>query len=217
MELFTPLKIRNIEIKNRIAKSAMHETMATPEGEVTDQVVRFNQRVAKGGTGLIIAGNYFVNWAGHNWPRQIGLHSDEMIEGNKKLTDAVHEEGAAIFAQLNDCGRESIDTYTNGIEPRGPSAVIETMFWHTPREMTKQDIDESIESFALAGARAKAAGYDGIQLHGAHGYLVNQFLSPHTNRRKDEYGGSLENRWRFVKELYEAVRAEVGDFPIIIK
>lgn len=218
MELFSPIRIGNVEIKNRLAKSATHESMAGPEGEVTDEVIAFYRRLAAGGVGLIITGNFFHHWAGHNWPLQLGLHSDEMIAGCRRLTDAVHGEGGVIFAQVNDCGREASEAYSRGIHPRGPSAVPHTLFFHIPHAMSKEEIRETITSFATACGRAKKAGFDGVQIHGAHGYLVNQFLSPLMNRRKDEYGGALESRWRFVKELYRAVREEVGaDFPVIIK
>ena len=218
MELFSPVKIGKLEVKNRIAKSATHESMAGPNGEVTDEVLRFYRRLASGGTGLIITGNLFVNWTGHNWPLQLGAHSDEMIEGLTKLANEVHGEGGAIFAQINHCGREASRHYTGGRKPLGPSRVPHSLFLHVPGAMTKEDISSTIADFARAAGRVKKAGFDGVQIHGAHGYLVNQFLSPLTNRRKDEYGGSAEKRRRFVRELYEAVREEVGaDFPVTIK
>jgi len=218
MELMTPIKIGPVEIKNRMVKSATHESMAGPNGEVTEEVIRFYRRLAAGGVGLIISGNIFHDWAGHNWPLQLGLDNDGLIEGHQRLTSAVHEEGGTIFAQINDCGREASAAYSRGLHPRGPSAMPHTLFFHIPRAMTKDQIRETIASFAAACARAKTAGYDGVQIHGAHGYLVNQFLSPLMNRRKDEYGGPLENRWRFVQELYHAVRDTVGpDYPVTIK
>lgn len=218
MELFTPFKIRNLTVPNRIVKSATQESMAGPDGEVTPEVIAWYRRLAAGGVGLIISGNIFHSWAGHNWPRQLGLYADDLIPGHRKLTDAVHAEGGLIFAQVNDCGRESISAYTRGRHPRGPSAVPELVFMHVPRAMTRAEINETIVSFARACGRARRAGFDGVQIHGAHGYLVNQFLSPFTNRRRDEYGGPLVNRWRFVQELYRAVRAEVGeDYPVTIK
>lgn len=218
MKLFSPIMIGNLEVKNRIVKSATHESMAGPEGEVTPEVIEFYGRLARGGTGLIITGNIFHDWAGHNWPLQLGLYSDSMIEGYRRLTDAVHSEGGIVFAQINDCGRESSSAYTRGARPRGPSAVPHPLFFHVPRSMSEDEIRDTIASFARCSGRARKAGFDGVQIHGAHGYLVNQFLSPYINRRKDGYGGPLENRWRFVRELYHAVREEVGpDYPVIIK
>jgi len=218
LQLFSSIKIGRLELKNRIVKSATHESMAGPEGEVTDEAVNFYCRLARGGAGLIIAGNLFHDWAGHNWPLQLGIHSDEMIPGLQRLTHAVHAEGGVVFAQINDCGRDAKAVYCRGSHPRGPSRVPHLLFLHVPRAMSKDEIRSVIESFARAAVRAKTAGFDGVQFHGAHGYLINQFLSPFTNRRKDEYGGPLENRRRFVRELYQAVRSAVGDdFPVIIK
>ncbi len=195
MELLTPIRIGKIEIRNRLAKSATHESMAGPEGEVTEEAVAFYRRLAAGGVGLIITGNFFHDWAGHNWPLQLGLHSDAMIAGCRRLTAAVHEAGGVIFAQVNDCGREASAAYTRGIHPRAPSAVPHTLFLHVPHALTKEEIKQTIASFAAACGRARKAGFDGVQIHGAHGYLVNQFLSPLMNRRKDEYGGPLERKW----------------------
>lgn len=218
MELFTPIKIGRLTVPNRLVKSATQESMSGPEGEVTAAVVAFYRRLAQGGVGLIISGNIFHHWAGHNWPHQLGLDRDELIPGYRQLTAAVHEEGGLIFAQINDTGREASAIYTRGIKPRGPSRVPHPLFFHVPQAMTKEEIAETIASFARACRRAQAAGFDGAQIHGAHGYLVNQFLSPYINRRKDEYGGPLEKRWRFVRELYAEVRKEVGpEFPVLIK
>jgi 2,4-dienoyl-CoA reductase-like NADH-dependent reductase (Old Yellow Enzyme family) len=218
MQLTSPYRLRGLTLRNRMVKSATQESMAGPDGEVTPELVAWYRRLAAGGVGLIISGNVFHSWAGHNWPRQLGLQADGMIDGYRRLTGAVHDEGGAIFAQVNDCGREAISAYTRGHASRGPSAVPELVFLHIPHAMTRAEIHETIVSFARACGRARSAGFDGVQLHGAHGYLINQFLSPFTNRRRDEYGGSLPNRWRFVQELYRAVRAEVGDdYPVIIK
>lgn len=218
MKLFSPIEIGPLQIQNRLVKSATQESMAGPDGEVTPEVVEWYRRLAAGGVGLIITGNIFHSWVGHNWPHQLGLDRDDFIPGYQALTAAVHAEGGVVFAQINDCGRESSSAYNRGQRPRGPSAVPHAAFLHVPRAMTRAEIHETIVSFARACGRAKQAGFDGVQIHGAHGYLANQFLSPWTNRRRDEYGGSLTNRWRFLQELYQAARAEVGrDYPLIVK
>lgn len=218
MKLFEAITIGRMVVKNRIVKSATHETMAGPDGECTERCVQFYRRIAAGGAGLLITGNIFHHWAGHNWPGQLGLDRDDLIESYLPLTRAAHAEGALIAAQLNDTGREVHARYTRGHEPRAPSAVFEPLFWHRPRAMTAAEIRAAAESFGRAAGRARAAGFDAVQIHGAHGYLVNQFLSPYTNRRTDEYGGSLPNRWRFVQEVYQAIRQNVGaDFPVLIK
>ncbi|OGP59356.1 MAG: hypothetical protein A2V67_06515 [Deltaproteobacteria bacterium RBG_13_61_14] len=218
MKLLEPVTLGKLTLKNRIVKSATHETMAGPNGECTERCVEFYRRIARGGAGLLITGNIFHHWVGHNWPGQLGLDCDELIASYRPLTKAVQAEGAAIAAQINDTGREVHARYTRGHEPRAPSAVFEPLFWHRPREMTVEDIHETVESFGHCAARAKAAGFDAVQIHGAHGYLLNQFLSPYTNRRRDQYGGHLPNRWRFVQEVYQSIRRNVGaDFPVLIK
>ncbi len=218
MNLLKPINIGRLTIPNRMVKSATQESMAGPEGEVTQECITFYRKLARGRVGLIISGNIFHDWAGHNWPHQLGLDHDGLIEGYKKLTTAVHEQNGIIFAQINDTGREAGKLYSRGKGPRGPSAVPHPLFFHIPQAMSKQQIHETISSFARCCNRAKTAGFDGIQIHAAHGYLVNQFLSPYLNRRKDEYGGPIENRWRFIKELIAAVREQIGaDYPLIIK
>ncbi len=147
----------------------------------------------------------------------MGISHDTHIEGLQDLTEAVHQDGGVIFCQLVHAGGQTTSKVIGG-PPLVPTATDFAGYQDTPREMTGNDISEIVSSFAEAAARAKSAGFDGVQLHGAHGYLINQFLSPLCNQRDDEYGGSLENRMRFLEETFVAVRSAVGeDFPVTIK
>ena len=215
--LFSPGTIGTMQLKNRIVRSATEELRASSEGRVTDEYLRFYTRLAKGGVGLIITGNYGVNVMGRATLGTMLLDDDAVIDGLRKVVDAVHENGAAIVAQLNHVGRQrhpDIDDKT----PLAPSQVKVRYTGVKPRAMTGEEIAEAIQAFGQAARRIRVAGFDGVQIHGAHGYLVNQFLSRYTNRRKDGWGGSAENRRKFVLEVYRAVRDAVGtDFPLLIK
>ncbi|MGA2959980.1 MAG: NADH:flavin oxidoreductase, partial [Thermodesulfobacteriota bacterium] len=146
-----------------------------------------------------------------------GIHTDDHISRYRELVQSVHENGARIAMQIAHCGRQTTREAI-GIEPMGPSAVKEKSLFVKPREMTEEDIERVIEAFVQAARRVKEADFDAVQIHAAHGYLVNQFLCPHTNVRRDRWGGSLENRMRFVRKIYERCRKQVGDdFPILIK
>ncbi len=166
--------------------------------------------------GLIITGYAYVQASGKAMPYQIGIDHDKLIPGLRKLTKAVHKygNGCKIMIQLVHCGRQSLVLD----EIVAPSAITEQMSNKTPREMTVKEIEETVNAFAESARRAKEAGFDGIQVHAAHGYLLSEFLSPYTNKRTDEYGGGLENRIRIVEIIYKRMVERVGkDFPILIK
>lgn len=216
-ELFTPGKIRSMQLKNRLVRSATAECLATDDCRLTDKYLRAYTQLAKGGVGLIITGNYYVSAMGRSLPRLFVMDNDEIIEDMRKVADTVHEHGAKIVAQINHGGRQC-DPKVVGANPIAPSAVRDMFTLVKPTPMSESDIEETIAAFAEAARRVKDAGYDGVQIHGAHGYLVNQFLSGYTNRRTDKWGGSLENRMRFLIEVYRAMRSAVGpDFPLLIK
>lgn len=220
--LFTPKYIGKLEIKNRFVRSPTGDKRATPDGKCTDAMVDFYEELADGGVGLITTGVSFVLENGQIMPRVIGLHTDDMIEGYQELTRAVHAyPDVKIFSQLHHCGSKPFgkDNYLAKFGlPIAPSPVKDKILDITPREMTEEDIKQLIAAFAQAARRAKTAGFDGVQLHAAHGDLLHEFLSPHTNRRTDRWGGSLENNFRFVREIYGKVREMVGDdYPITIK
>lgn len=215
--LFTPVRIGNVEIKNRFVRSPAGDKRAAPDGKCTEGLIQFYEDLAEGGSGLIITGAAFVHPKGCGLPNMIGMHSDEVIDGYRTLTDEVHARNSKIFVQIWHCGRHVTPTYQFGI-PLAPSAVRDKVTGIVPREMTEDDIREAIECFGQASRRVKDSGFDGVEFHGAHGYLIHEFLSPYTNRRTDRWGGSFENRIRFVVECYERARALVGeDFPIAIK
>ena len=217
--LFTPMEINGMHLKNRLVKSATYEAMAAEDGSVTDQLIDMYTSLAKGGVGLIITGYAYIQENGHCMPLQTGVFSDDNIPGLQKLADAVHEEGGAIALQIAHSGRQTFPALIGDQTPMAPSAIEEDPFFHIePRAMTTEEISETIDAFGAAAFRCKEAGFDAVQLHGAHGYLIAQFLSPFTNRRTDEWGGNTENRMRFVKEVVKKVRAAVGpDYPVLIK
>ena len=211
-----PMKIGNLEIKNRFVRSATYEGMATEEGHVTDKHVELYKNLAEGGVGLIITGYTYVQKSGIAFAEKMGIHNDELISGLRRIADIVHEhsEDCKIALQLVHCGRQSRPLKNT----LAPSAVLEKLTNKMPKEMSTEEIGETIEAFAQGVRRAKEAGFDAVQLHGAHGYLISEFLSPYTNKRTDEYGGSTENRFRFVEEIYKRSVELVGkDFPILIK
>ncbi|WP_038064900.1 NADH:flavin oxidoreductase [Thermodesulfovibrio thiophilus] len=218
MKLFTPFEIKTIKMQNRIVRSATFEKMADEDGFVTEELINFYVTLARGGAGLIITGNALVHVSGRSAPKMICIHNDFYVEGLKKLTNAVHKAGGKIVIQLSHGGRQCASIFLGGSQPVAPSSIYEPVYKVMPRELKQEEIWEIIESFGSAARRAKEAGFDGVQLHGAHGYLINQFLSPYTNRRNDYWGGDEERRFHFLEEVYESIRYNVGfDYPVMIK
>jgi len=215
-KLFAAGLINGLNLRNRFIRSATWEGMATTDGAVTPKLVRTMVDLARGGVGLIISSHSYVSPEGQASPWQLGIYKDELIPGLKGLTNAVHENGGKILMQLAHAGNFAAEDLIN----RPPLVVsdfaglAETL----RQEITKSDIVELISAYTEAAERAKTAGFDGIQIHSAHGYLLSQFLSPVFNKRQDEYGGSIRNRARIHLEIYRSVRSVVGqDFPILIK
>lgn len=215
--LFTSVSIGPLTIPNRFVRSATHDFMAAEDGSVTDRQVLLFENLALGEVGLIITGHAYVHPLGQASPSQIGVHTDEMVYGLHRLTEAVHRLPSKIFLQLAHAGRQTKEKICGGT-PLSPSSVYEPVFKMMPRAMTPQDIQDTINNFIQAGRRAKQAGFDGIQLHVAHGYLLSSFLSPHTNRRKDSWGGSLTNRLRIIVEIVKGIKGLLGrEYPVIVK
>jgi len=215
--LFDSVRIGNVPLKNRLVRSATWEGMCDAEGKVTPQLIDCYRQLARGGIGLIISGYTYVRADGKQLPGKMGICSDAHLEGLGRLTAAVHQEGGVVFCQLVHAGGQTSGKVI-GSQPLAPSVTDFAGYQDEPREMTTEDIEEVVAAFGTAAARAKRAGFDGVQLHGAHGYLINQFLSPLCNRRTDAYGGSPENRLRFLVEAYDAARSAVGDdYPVTIK
>lgn len=215
--IFDQLTINGMSLRNRLVRSATWEGMCDPDGRPTDRLVEYYRSLAQGGVGLIVTGYAFVSREGKQLPGKMGIHTDDFAAEMQALTSAVHEQGGRICLQLVHAGGQA-DAKNAGQRPLAPSAVKVDQYPELPEELSTADIDRLVAAFAAAARRAKAYGFDAVQLHGAHGYLINQFLSPLTNRRSDGYGGSVENRCRFLLEVYCAVRAAVGsDFPVMIK
>ncbi|MEZ9488386.1 NADH:flavin oxidoreductase [Vibrio breoganii] len=215
--LFSPAQIGNMTLKNRFVRSATWENMATEEGYMTEKLYDIYEELAKGDVGLIVTG--YANIVEDEKPNagMMGIHNDSFIEGYKKLTDLVHQYDAKIVKQIAYGGTKT--TYNLGERVIfAPSEIPERGTNTLGKAMSKDEINLIVDAFAEASLRAKKSGFDGVEIHAAHTYLINQFLSPYYNRRDDEYGGSLENRMRFLVEIYEKTRDLVGeDFPILIK
>ena len=211
-----PKKIGQLTIKNRFVRSATYEGMATEKGEVTNKHITLYKKLAEGGVGLIITGYAYVQQSGMAFDTQLGAYNDKLKSGLSKIADTIHTYGddCKVALQLVHCGRQS-----RHLENRlAPSAILEKLTKNLPKEMSKNEISVTVEAFTQAVRRAKEAGFDAVQLHGAHGYLISEFFSPYTNKRKDEYGGNIDNRIRFVEEIYKRSIELVGeDFPILIK
>jgi 2,4-dienoyl-CoA reductase-like NADH-dependent reductase (Old Yellow Enzyme family) len=215
--LFTPLRIGSSTIPNRFVRSATHDYMADDEGFVTDRQVELHRRLADGEVGLIITGHAYVQASGKASPRQIAVFDDRFVAGLGRITAAVHAYPSRVFLQIAHAGRQTKPKLC-GCVPVSPSPVYDPVSKVMPRELTAAEIRQLIADFAAAALRAKAAGFDGVQLHAAHGYLLSSFLSPHTNRRTDEWGGSVENRARALLEALRGIKVSCGpDFPVIVK
>jgi len=215
--LFTPVKIGPVTVPNRFVRSATHEYMADDEGNVSDNQIELYRRLAEGEVGLIITGHAFVQPSGQASPRQIAVYDDRFIDGLAGIPAAVHAFPSRIFLQIAHAGRQTKPKLC-GCVPVSPSPVYDPASKVMPRQLAADEIRALIADFAAAAVRAKRAGFDGVQLHAAHGYLLSSFLSPHTNRRTDEWGGPLENRARVLLDILRGVKAACGaDFPVIVK
>ncbi len=215
--LYTPARIGGLTLKNRFVQSPMHTRFASEFGEVSEQIIAYLVERARGGVGMIIIENTAVDWeVGRAAGNPVRIDQDVFVSGLSDLTEAVHREGCLVAAQLHHAGRQNGIGNTEGrVGPVGPSAVTSTAIGDEPRELTKKEIAHIIEQFAEGARRAVDAGFDMVEIHGSHGYLLTQFLSPQSNLRTDEYGGSFENRARFPLEVVKAVREAVGpDYPI---
>ncbi|MHB9146605.1 MAG: NADPH dehydrogenase NamA [Symbiobacteriia bacterium] len=214
-QLFEPLAIRQVTLKNRIVMSPMCQYSAGTDGVATDwHLVHYGAR-AVGGTGLIILEATAVESRGRISEHDLGLWDDGQVPGLKRIVDFCHSQGAKVAVQLAHAGRKTW-SFTKGKTPDSgvpaepivaPSAIPFGPDWVTPAALTEADIEQVVEAWRQAAVRAKAAGFDFVEIHGAHGYLVHEFLSPLSNQREDNYGGSFENRTRLLRRITEAVRS----------
>lgn len=217
MKVFEPMKINGLELKNRIVVSAMVTNYCTPDGNATEKFIAYHEHKAKGGWGLIITEDYAVTPTAGGFVNLPGLWEDGQIESHRKLTERVHAAGGKIAAQIYHAGRETSSAVT-GVQPVAPSAVREPSMPETPRELTIPEIHTLVEQFGDCAKRAKAAGFDAVEVHGAHGYLVGAFASPFSNKRSDEYGGTIRNRARFGMEIIRNTKEKCGeDYPVLYR
>jgi 2,4-dienoyl-CoA reductase-like NADH-dependent reductase (Old Yellow Enzyme family) len=216
VDMFTPGKLGTLRLDNRLIRSAVWMAMADESGFVTNPLVDCVRELAEGGVGLIILGYSYVQPNGRQKSTQTAIHGDEHIPGLRTLTDAVHGAGGRIAVQLVHAGPQTDSETIGGETPVAPSAV-DSPGSDTPRALSTNEVWEIIEDFGQAARRSVQAGFDAVQIHGAHGYLVSRFISPLWNVRDDEFGGSLENRMRFALEVYRSVRKHAADLPVFIK
>ncbi len=216
--VFEPSTLAGIRLKNRLIRSATHESMADERGAPTELLEKLYIGLAKGGAGAIITGYAGVRQDGKSsLPGMLMVDNDGLIPVYRRLTAKVHEHNAPIILQIAHCGRQTRSAVT-GLPTVAPSAVKDKIFnEETPHELGEKDIETIINSFVSAADRAKTAGFDGIQLHLAHGYLLAQFLSGYTNRREDKWGGSTVNKFRIVSEIMQRIREKLGDYPVLVK
>lgn len=218
MELFENCIVGKIKVRNRIIRSATHDGLADPSHEgPSEELIRRYVFMAQNDVGCIIQGYAIISPDGRsNYPRCLGFFNPDSAPMYRKLVERVHAAGAPIVAQLAHCGRQT-SSKAIGVKKIAPTAKRHLLYPDKARAMTPEDIRRIENDFISAIVKAKEYGYDGVQLHLAHGYLLHDFISENGNKRKDEYGGCTENRLRIVKEIIEGARKKVGDYPIWVK
>lgn len=217
MKLFEQISYGSLAAANRIVRSATWEGMCDDEGRPGEKLRKCYAELAAGGVGLLISGYTFVSPEGKQMPGKMGIHTDDFGDAMKSLAGEVHQAGGRICMQLVHAGGQTTAAMA-GRRPLAPSEVELPQFPEVPEALGGEDIERIIGDFARGAARAKEYGFDAVQLHGAHGYLISQFLSPLANQRDDRYGGDGEGRRRFLVETVQAVRHAVGrDFPVLVK
>ena len=215
--LLSPYKIGNMELKNRMIVSAAVTRLANEDGTTSEAFIRYHEDKAKGGWAMLCTEDIAILPNCRTYRCLPGMWADYQIESHKQFTDRIHAAGAKMCAQLYHAGYQA-KRAINGCAPKAPSAINTAAVSEVPEELTVEEIHDIVKAFGAAAGRAKAAGYDAVEIHGAHGYLLHQFLSGTTNRRTDEYGGSLYNRNRMLLEVIKEVRSVVGaDFPILLR
>lgn len=215
--LFEPIAVGRMVVKNRIAMAPMVTNYCGSNGSVTERLKTYHITRAQGGVGVIIVEGSYVHPSGKAFSHQLGIHDDALLDGLKGLVEVIHRNDTRAVIQLCHSGRQTREAVT-GMPLMAPSPIPCSVYRETPREMSKVDIRRIIEAFGESARRAKSAGFDAIEIQGAHGNLVNQFISPYTNKRTDEYGGPLENRARFPLEILSEITQTVGaDFPVMYR
>jgi 2,4-dienoyl-CoA reductase-like NADH-dependent reductase (Old Yellow Enzyme family)/thioredoxin reductase len=216
--LFQPLRVGNLTLPNRLLMTTVKLGYAALDGKVTERHIAFYVRRAQGGVGLMVTEPLYVQRNGRELPTQLGIDDDERVEGLHRLVEAVHQAGGYIMAHINHAGRVANPKLVPEEERVSASAVLCPANGVVPRPLTRAAITEVVTAFAEAARRATKAGFDALEVPFSHGYLIHQFLSPHSNRREDEYGGSWANRLRFGREVLAAIRETVGDeIPLVVR
>ena len=215
--VFSPIRIGKVEIPNRLVVPAMVMNYCNQDGTATERYTAYHEAKARGGWGLIITEDYAVDPKGKGFPNIPGLWNDSQIESHSRFTKRIHDIGSKIFAQIYHAGRQTARVLI-GCQPVAPSPIPCPRLQEIPHELTMDEIHEIVEEFGDCALRARKAGFDGIEIHGAHGYLIAQFMSPYSNKRIDEYGGNLLNWMRFPLEIVSNIRLKIGsDFPVIFR
>jgi 2,4-dienoyl-CoA reductase-like NADH-dependent reductase (Old Yellow Enzyme family) len=213
--LVEPGRIGGVEVRNRITRPATSETMAAQDGTVTPQLIAFYERIARNQVGLLITGHLYCHPRGQYAPLQTGVHDDAKVRGLSELAAACKRHGARIFGQVAHAGSQS---RVPEVEPLAPSPVPNALTGRMVGEATEEEIDETIDAFAQGARRVADAGFDGVHIHAANGYLISEFASPLANKRGDAWGGSAQARDRFPLAIAKAVRKAVpDDFPVTMK
>ncbi|MEJ2266237.1 MAG: FAD-dependent oxidoreductase [Anaerolineales bacterium] len=216
--MLQPFQLGSLELPNRVVMTTVKLGYGTRKGGVTDRHIAFYARRAQGGVGLIASEPMYVQKNGRELPTQLGIHANELVPGLRRLTEAVHAAGGLIMAHINHAGRAANPKLVPAREVVSASKVLCPANQAMPRALARSEIPEVVAAFGAAARRAREADFDAIEVPFSHGYLIHQFLSPHTNQREDAYGGMFENRLRFGREVITAVREQVGsDFPIIVR
>jgi 2,4-dienoyl-CoA reductase-like NADH-dependent reductase (Old Yellow Enzyme family)/thioredoxin reductase len=216
--MFQQFQLGSLKLPNRVVMTTVKLGYGTGKGEVTDQHVAFYVRRAQGGVGLIASEPMYVQKNGRELPTQLSIHADELVSGLRRLTEAVHAAGGLMMAHINHAGRAANPKLVSAGELVSASEVLCPANQVMPRALTRDEIAEVIAAFGTAARRVREADFDAIEVPFSHGYLIHQFLSPHTNQREDGYGGTFENRLRFGRQVISAVREQVGsDFPIVVR
>ena len=213
--LLDPIKIGSLHLKNRIVMPPMATGLATTEGEVTEKLIEHYVRRAKE-LGLLIIEHSYVERGGKLSLHQLGIYDDSLIPNLTKLTERVHALGTPIAIQINHAGRVTTSEIC-GAQPVAPSPVPHSNEHEIPKALSKKDIETLVEEFGSAARRAVDSGFDVVEIHGAHGFLLHQFLSPLSNKRGDEYGGKLEDRMRFPLQIVTRVKEKIGSFPLLYR
>ena len=212
--LFSPINIGSMEVRNRIVMAPMTSGYSSADGHVTQTLIDFYHARANGGVGLITCESCYVEGRGKGFVGHLSLDDDKYIPGLTRLTESIKSTGAKIFLQLIHCGRQTTPALC-GQQPVAPSPIPCPVLKEMPREASITEIEHIIESFVKAAHRAKKAGFDGVEIHAAHGYLINQFLSPYSNKRADAYGGDLFARSKMLLEIVSGIKQDVGeDYPV---